>query len=353
MARVMLVDDEENIRLAFRRFLQEDGHIVHMAGDVAEAGRLLAEYSFDVVVSDIIMPGRKGTELLQQIRGASNGTQVILVTGEPNVETASEAVRAGAFDYIAKPVAGKELRRVVGKAAQMKALYDEKEFLALENLRHQERLEHLVEERTADLSKALVGIVNAMSVTVEKRDPYTAGHQTKVAELARAIATEMGLAAQIVEGTYLASLIHDVGKISVPSDILAKPSELLEEEFALLKRHAEAGYEILSGINFSWPIAEIVRQHHERLDGSGYPRGLTGDAILVQARILAVADTVEAMASHRPYRQARGVDAALAEIQRGAGILYDREVVRASVGLFREKGYVLEAPGASPVREAS
>ena len=343
MARVLIVDDEENVRIAFRDILEGDGHEVHTAEDVSDANRLMLEHDFDVVVTDIIMPGFKGTDLLKTIHEKHEGVQVIMITGEPTVDTASEAVRAGAYDYLSKPVTGEALKKVVANAAGVKALNDEKEWLTKENQKYQERLELLVEERTAALNEALLGIVNAMSATVEKRDLYTAGHQVRVAKLARAIAQEMKLPKETIEGTYLAGIIHDIGKISVPAEILAKPSTLLEEEFSLIKRHPQTGYDILKTIKFLYPIPKIVMQHHERMDGSGYPQGLTGDDILIEARILAVADTVEAMASHRPYRPSLGVEKALEEIVQKKGVLYDENVVGACVGLFQTKGFEFQS----------
>jgi putative two-component system response regulator len=175
------------------------------------------------------------------------------------------------------------------------------------------------------------------------RDPYTAGHERRVAELAAAVATEMDLPAFTVEGIHFGALIHDLGKIQVPAEILSKPTRISPVEFELIKGHAQAGYEILKGIEYPWPVAEMARQHHERLDGSGYPRGLKGDDILLEARVLAVADTVEAMASHRPYRPGLGIDKALAEIKRGRGSIYDPLVADACLRLFRDKGYQLPA----------
>lgn len=344
MARVLIVDDEENIRLAFRDFLKENGHEVHTAGDVGDADRLMIEHDFDVVVTDIIMPKLKGTDLLKRIHQESEGIQVVMITGEPTVDTASEAVRFGAFDYLSKPVSGEVLQRVVANAAKMKALRDEKERLEKENQKHREHLERLVEVRTADLSEALLGTINAMSVTVEKRDPYTAGHQIRVAKLARVMAEEMKLPMVAVEGAYLAGIIHDIGKISVPAEVLSKPGALLEEEFSLIKRHPQTGYDILKTITFLWPISDIVLQHHERLDGSGYPQGLTGDDILIEAKILAVADVVESMASHRPYRPKLGIDKALEEIMQKRNKLYDAAAVDACVRLFNKKGYELVTP---------
>lgn len=199
-------------------------------------------------------------------------------------------------------------------------------------------------ERSAErLQRSLEATIQAVAGTVEMRDAYTAGHQRRVAELATAIARDMGLAQDQVHGVYLAAVVHDLGKIHIPAEILTKPGKLSPIEFELIKMHPEAGYDILKGVDFPWPIAQIVFQHHERLDGSGYPRGLKGDEILLEARILMVADVVEAMASYRPYRPALGIDLALQEITAHAGQYYDADVVRSCISLFREKAFVFKA----------
>ena len=180
-----------------------------------------------------------------------------------------------------------------------------------------------------------------MVSAVEMRDPYTAGHQVRVADLARAIATEMGLDQNKIDGIRMAGSIHDIGKLSIPAEILSKPTKLTDIEFSLIKEHSRSGYEMLKDVESPWPLAEIVYQHHERMNGSGYPRNLKGDEILIEARIMAVADVVEAMASHRPYRPALGIEAALEEIEKNKGILYDNTVADACLRLFREKGYQL------------
>ncbi len=188
------------------------------------------------------------------------------------------------------------------------------------------------------MRKALGATVQAMAVTVETRDPYTAGHQRRVADLARSIATEMNLSADQIDGIRMAAAIHDLGKISVPAEILSKPTKLTSIEFSLIKTHAQSGYDILKDIDFPWPIARMVLEHHERMDGSGYPNGLIAEETLMESRILAVADVVEAMASHRPYRPGLGIDAALKEIEKNRGTLYDTGVADACLRLFREKG---------------
>ena len=177
---------------------------------------------------------------------------------------------------------------------------------------------------------------------METRDPYTAGHQRRVADLAQAIATEMKLAENQRDGLRMAGTIHDLGKVSIPAEILSKPTKLTEIEYQLIQAHPQTGYDILKGIEFPWPVAEMVLQHHERMNGSGYPQGLKGEEISTEAQILMVADVVEAMASYRPYRPALGVDAALEEIEKNKGILYDSRVVEVCLGLFREKGFSFE-----------
>ena len=178
-----------------------------------------------------------------------------------------------------------------------------------------------------------------MSRVVETRDPYTAGHERRVAELATAIGKELGMAGEELGALRLAGTIHDVGKIAVPAEILAKPGSLSAMEFELIKAHPTTGFEILADVDFGIPVAEMVLQHHERLDGSGYPRGLKGEEILPGARILAVADVVEAMSSHRPYRAALGMEAALAEVREHAGVKFDAQVVAVCCRLFEDEGF--------------
>jgi PAS domain S-box-containing protein len=206
------------------------------------------------------------------------------------------------------------------------------------------RGELLSAETEARLRRAIETTVAAMGSIIESRDPYTAGHERRVGELASAIAVQMGLTDATVFSVRLAAEVHDVGKISVPAEILNRPGRLSGIEFELIKRHSEAGFEILRGVDFEGPVAAIVLQHHERLDGSGYPWGLDGEEILPEARLMAVADVVEAMASHRPYRPALGLDAALGEIARGRGTLYDPDVADACRAVFSDQGFAFTAP---------
>ena len=204
------------------------------------------------------------------------------------------------------------------------------------------RLRRQLQQSLASLGKALEGTVSALASVAEVKDPYTAGHQQRVTRLAVAIATEMGLPQEQIEGIHVAGTLHDVGKLYIPAEILSKPGKLNEVEFNLVKMHSQAGYDILKTVEFPWPVAQIVLQHHERLDGSGYPQGLRGEDILLEAKILAVADVVEAMASHRPYRPSLGMGQALDEISQKSGILYDPEVVDACFKLFYDKEFKLD-----------
>jgi PAS domain S-box-containing protein/putative nucleotidyltransferase with HDIG domain len=199
--------------------------------------------------------------------------------------------------------------------------------------------EHELNKTTEKLRKNLIGTMQTISLTIETRDPYTAGHQKEVSKLARSIAQEIGLSADTIDNIRMAGAIHDIGKMAVPAEILSKPGKLTNIEMSLIKTHAESGYNILKDAELPYPIAEITLQHHERMDGSGYPNGLKGDQILLEARIICVADVVEAISSHRPYRPSLGIEIALEEIEKNRGLFYDAQIADACLRLFREKGY--------------
>ena len=202
--------------------------------------------------------------------------------------------------------------------------------------------EHHLRETFKKLKKTLTGVIYATELIIETRDPYTAGHQRRVALLAKAIAENMNLSEQQVEGIYMVGMIHDVGKISIPAEILSMPRRLTPAEYNLIKNHPQAGYDILKNIDFPWPIADIILQHHERIDGSGYPKGLIDKEIMLEAKIIMVADVVEAMASHRPYRAAFGIEKALGEIKQNSAILYDADVVDSCIKVFKKKNFNFE-----------
>ncbi|MBA4417321.1 MAG: histidine kinase [Syntrophus sp. (in: bacteria)] len=237
-------------------------------------------------------------------------------------------------------------RSIIWVSVSARAVKDERGNIlyiegTLEDITHRKEAELQIKESLNKLEKATGAIINVIVNAVEMRDPYTAGHQKRVGNLAWAMAMEMGLSIDRIDGIHMAGAIHDLGKIAIPAEILSMPRILTDIEHQLVQHHSQAGYNILKDIQFPWPIASIILQHHERIDGSGYPQGLKDGEILLEAKIIAVADVVEAIASHRPYRPAHGIDAALKEITRNKGILYDREAADACIRLFREKGFTL------------
>ena len=213
------------------------------------------------------------------------------------------------------------------------------------DITERKQAEKNIQQSMAALRKLLGGVISVIASVVEVRDSYTSGHQRRVADLAREIATEMGISQNKINGIRSAGVIHDLGKICIPAEILSKASKLNGPEFELIKTHPQVAYDILKDIEFPWPIARIIYQHHERMDGSGYPQGIFGEDISLEARVLAVADVVEAMASHRPYRPALGMEVALKEIEKNKDILYDPKVVAACIKVFKEKGFKFKTKG--------
>ena len=223
---------------------------------------------------------------------------------------------------------------------QISKLYYDKEFYSVYSLDFKKKIDRdFIILQNNRLSYTLEATVRALGAAVEIKDPYTSGHQQRTASLAVAIAGDMGLLASDMYGINIAASLHDIGKINIPSDILNKPGRLNKIEMQLIRMHVKTGFDILKDIPFPWPVAETMLQHHERLDGSGYPNGLTEKEMSIAGKIISVADAVEAMASHRPYRAARSLDDALGEIKSGAGRLYDSEVVRTCIGLFRRNAF--------------
>jgi putative nucleotidyltransferase with HDIG domain len=314
-----------------RYILKEEGYEVRAAINGELALHSAASNRPELVLLDIRMPGMDGFEVCRRLKAQpeTRNVPVIFVSAISDTVEKVQGFALGAVDFVTKPYQREELLARV------------RTHLEMDRLRN--HLEDLVDERTKKLRTSLLDFITAIASTVEMRDPYTAGHQRRVASLAAAIARELKLPEDQAEGLYLAGVVHDVGKIRVPAEILCKPGKLNVIEFNLIKEHTDTGYEILKPIDFPWPIAQAVFQHHERVDGSGYPHGLKGDEILLEARILAVADVVEAMISHRPYRVGLGVEAALDEISQYKGTMYDPVVADACLRLFRERGYSLPA----------
>ena len=336
---ILIVDDEEPIRRLLGEMLKMRGYNCVLAASPAEARDCLKRDHFDLILSDVNMPGESGIDFIRHALTEYKDTAVVMVTAMDDPELAETALVNGAYGYIIKPFKYSEIMINVANAFRRREL-------EIANRTYRQKLEQRVTKGTEELKnsmerlqKTLEGIIHAMAQTLEARDPYTAGHQRRVADLACAIAEEMGFSKDQIEGIRMAGLIHDLGKISVPAEILSKPGKITDYEFGIIKSHPQIGFDILKEIEFPWPIAQMVLQHHEKINGSGYPLGLSNGMILEEARILAVTDVVEAMSSHRPYRPALGTDKALEEISNDKNILYDPDVVEASLGLFRSKRF--------------
>jgi len=326
---ILVVDDEEGIRDILQRSIREAGYRCSAAGNAEEAFRVLESGPVDVVITDVVMPGLGGMELMEAVK-KNHGADVIVMTGFAEDLRYEEVIERGACDFIRKPFTPGELLVRLRRSLRER-------FILAERNRAEQELKLSLDK----IRRVLEETVNALASALEKRDPYTAGHQQRVARLACEIAREIGLSEKQVEGIRIAGYLHDIGKISVPTDILNKPGKLSGNELKIVMEHPQTGYDILKDIEFDQPVALIVLQHHELMDGSGYPRGISDGDIILEARILTVADVVEAVSSHRPYRPALGREKALKEISRNKGILYDRIVVETCIKLMNERGFTL------------
>jgi len=374
--RILAVDDDSTVRDLYQGILKPNSSSTALPdfkltccsqGDeaVEAVKRSFAEDApYAVAFLDLNMPpGPDGEWTAEAIHNLDPRINTVVVTGYHNSNSSNTAQQTRFSDkllYLQKPF---HPREIIQFATALGIKWQaEKQLLTM----HAD-LENLVEQRTAELVKsnrllkievenrkrmqqelqqsfeslkiAMHSTIQAISMTIEKRDPYTSGHQQRVASLAKAIALELELPESQIESIYMAAAIHDIGKISLPAEILVKPIPLSDIEISLVQSHAQVGYDILKGIEFPWAIADIVLQHHERMNGSGYPVGLAGEDIVFEARIICVADVVETMASHRPYRPSIGMDKALEEISDNKGVLYDPRVVDACLSLFSAKDF--------------
>jgi putative two-component system response regulator len=324
---ILVVDDEYLIRDMIFQGVKLAGYRCITAGDGNEALSLMKKNPVDLVITDINMPGMSGILLTQKIK-ENFDSDIIIMTGFVKDFSYENVIEKGASDFIQKPVTLDELELRVQRVLKERIILAERNKAEEEN-----------KQALQKLRKAITGTIYAMAMTIEIRDPYTAGHQRRVANLSRAIGKELCLPPDQIEGLGMAGVIHDLGKIAIPSEILSKPGNLNRLEYEIMKTHPQVGYNILKSIEFPWPLAEITAQHHERLDGSGYPLGLKENEIIFEAKILSVADVAEAMASHRPYRPSKGIDYALDEISKQRGIAYDPQVVDVCLYLFNKKDY--------------
>ncbi len=339
---ILIVDDDESTLRTLTLIFKGKGYQTETAGTGREALERVRERFFNVVLLDIKLPDMEGVKLLAPLKQMYPDMVLLMVTAHASLETVVQALNEGASAYIAKPLNMDSVLTAVRAALEKQRLVMENKRLyeaAQRELAERKRAEQESKQYSEKLQELIGNITKAIALTAEMRDPYTSGHQLRVTQLACAISKEMGLSKEMIAGIRVAGSLHDIGKMYIPSEILTKPGELTEIEFDMIRTHPEAGYSIVKMIDFPWPVAQIVLQHHERMDGSGYPAGLFAEDILLESRILGVADVVEAMASHRPYRPALGIDKALAEIAQKRGSLYDPEVVDVCLKLFGEKKF--------------
>jgi len=340
--KILTIDDEFLIRETISDYLEDKGYDVIQAENGKHGVAVFRSEKPDLILVDLRMPEMDGLDVLSIICKESPQTPIIMVSGTGILQDAVEAIRRGAWDYVSKPIQDMAvLDHAVNRSLERAQLLRENEI-------YKKHLEELVSQRTTELEKSnaqlrstLEDIVESLSILTEKRDPYTSGHQKRVSVVAALIAKEMSLDTEEVTAIRFAGQLHDIGKIYVPAEFLSKPTRLDEEEMAVIRKHSSIGYDILQNIQFPWPIADIIHQHHERVDGSGYPLGLTENEILLGAKIIAIADVVEAMSSHRPYRPALGVQRALDEIRNNTGTRYCENCSNALLRLFEKKRDIL------------
>jgi response regulator RpfG family c-di-GMP phosphodiesterase len=327
--RVLVVDDETCIREIICRKLGGDGYTCDDAGDAETALTKLEQGSYGCVLSDINMPGMDGIELLRRVRQADEDVAVIMITGAPDLDGALEAMRLGAYDHLAKPLNLAHLSLTVERAIEQKRL-------VTENREYQRNLETMVQDRTNQLREAneelrrlFVGSIKALAQALEAKDEYTQGHSERVAEVSVGIARHLSLDEGEINDMWLAGLLHDIGKIGIQESVLNKPGKLTASEWELIQQHPVLAERILCPIDELTEVIKIVRHHHERYDGSGYPDGLSGSGIPLGARILSVADAYDALTSKRPYRDALSHEDAIAVFEESAGSQFDPVIVRA------------------------
>lgn len=329
--RILIVDDEKAIRRLLQQKLLGEGYQCQEAGSAEQALGGLQAGALELVLLDIKMPGKSGVELLPEIRANYPDIAVIMVTAITDTTTAIQCMKQGAYDYLTKPFNLDEVAMSVHRAL-------EKRRLELENRDYQQHLEQKVKEQAEKIRASFLNAIAALAYALEAKDKYTSGHSQRVAEISVTIARELGMTQASIEKIRLAGLIHDIGKIGVRESILNKPVRLNAEEYQHIKYHSEIGEHILTPIVEDEEILKMVRYHHERYDGTGYPDGLSGKQIPLGARILAVADSYDAMTSERPYREAMNTETACIEIKCGEGTEFDSEVAEAFLRIYVAKG---------------
>ena len=326
--RILIVDDEVEITEILADLLSDDYQCLK-AASAEQALDLLGQYQFQLVISDITMPGMSGLDMIPHVKQLSPETVVVMISGMQTVESAIGALRLGAFDYLMKPFDLRQVEAVVKRALEHHDLVVAKQ-------RYENHLEELVEQRTAELDRALNSLegayrstLKALTAALETRDSETHGHSERVVSYSLRLGREYGLSSDEMKSLEFGSLLHDIGKIGVPDSILRKPAKLTEEEWVRMREHPMHGQQILRGIEFLQGAARVVAQHHEKWDGTGYPLGLRAEDIDICARIFAVADAFDAITSDRVYRRGKSYEAAAQELDDWSGRQFDPKVVGA------------------------
>ncbi|MFA5451216.1 MAG: HD domain-containing phosphohydrolase [Dehalococcoidales bacterium] len=332
--RILIVDDESSIRTLLGMSLSKIGYGCDKASNAEEALSLLEKRLYDLVLLDISMPGITGRELLPVIKSKYHDTAVIMATALGDASLAIKCMKEGAYDYITKPFDFNDLHTSINRAL-------EKRRLELENREYKEHLEEKVKIQADKIRQSFFNAITSLAYALEARDEYTSGHSNRVTETAVSIAHHLGLPPEEVEVIRVASTVHDIGKIGIKENVLNKPGKLTANEYEHVKSHPEIGKHILQPIG-DMGIISIVTHHHERYDGAGYPAGLKGGDIPLGARIIAVADSFDAMTSERPYRSAMSHNQAINEIINGRGSQFDPQAVDAFIYLYAKDGYKSE-----------
>jgi putative two-component system response regulator len=335
--RILVVDDVASIRIAFSRKLAGEGYECLMAENGENALALLREHQFALVLLDITMPGISGKEILHKIVERYPDTAVIMITAVDNAETAIEMLKAGAYDYIIKPVYFNELPLRVQRALDRRKLM-------LENKEYHLDLEDRVSRQTDKIRESFLNSLKSLALALEAKDQYTSGHSQRVADIAVNIARKLNMSTEEIERLSFASLVHDIGKIGIKESVINKEGDLTDEEYAYISTHSVIGENILTPVIEDKEILKMVRHHHERHDGRGYPDGLSGQQIPLGARIVAVADMFDAMTSDRPYRKSVSREVAVNELKRYASTQFDPQVVNAFIETMSE------TPASSPAK---
>lgn len=334
-ARILVVDDDGINRTLLSTLLKNEGFTVDTAENGARCLEELGKKPFDIILLDLHMPEMDGYGVLEAMRGNRKMSKipVIVISASDSMEDIIKSINMGAADHLPKPFDPVLLKARLNATLKAKLLQDRQENYRQQLERRVKDQVRQIEESLRKAQQTLEKTVLALSSVVEIRDIYTAGHQQRVAQLSCAIAEKLGLPKSRIEGIQVSAILHDIGKIAVPAEILSKPGKLHEAEFEVIKLHCDVAHKVLRTIDFPWPVPEIVLQHHEKSNGLGYPQGLQGKDLLLESRIIQVSDVVEAMTSHRPYRPALGREAAEKEVKTNKGLFYDPEVVDAYLAL--------------------